>query len=63
MPQITERKITQKEFDNISSPMELDLFAMFSHTRDEVIKKVVEAGEKGWTEDRLIKEITKLTGG
>lgn len=63
MPEISERKLTQREFDVIAAPMEMDLLAMFANTRDLVLKKIVEGGEKGWGEDRLIKEIAKLTGG
>ncbi|MCK5614921.1 hypothetical protein KAR91_74350 [Candidatus Pacearchaeota archaeon] len=62
MADISERKLAQREFDTIVSPMEMDLLAMFSHTRDLVLKKIAEGGEKGWDEDRLIKEISKLTG-
>jgi hypothetical protein len=53
-------KMSQKEFDDYSMPMALDLIAVFSLLQEEVLDLLEQADKEGWTPDILIKKVEEL---
>lgn len=56
----TDKKITNKEFDNFTDSFALDLTAFFGALRDDVNKLLIKAKREHWTPERLIKEVEKI---
>ena len=60
MPEGTVPSQTQNEFDNITSSFELDLTALFTNMRDDMILLTDKAVKEGWTEDKFIDAVVDL---
>jgi hypothetical protein len=59
MANVQGNKVTSEEFDDLSTPMHLDLIAAFNQFQEIVMKKVNEGEKEGWTPEKLINEIEK----
>lgn len=57
---IVNNKITAQQFYGLSSPLALDLIAVFSLLEEDIIKLTNKAVKEGWSEDKLIQEISDL---
>ena len=53
-------KLTEREFNNLYSPLAKDLTAVFNLMEDEINNLVKQGVEEGWTPDELIQKIEKL---
>ena len=60
MPDIYDKKLTQKEVDNLMGPMELDLIAYFNQLQDEILKTIDEGSRNISTPGELVKDIMEL---
>lgn len=54
---ITENKMTQSQFEDLSNDMVLDLIALFSLAEEHVARKVAELADKGATPEDIISQI------
>lgn len=60
MPIPADPKLTQNQFDSLTSSIALDMTAAFSVMEDETIKAISKAEKEGWTADELINEIGRM---
>lgn len=60
MPDIYDRKLTQKQIDQLSGKMELDLIAYFNQLRDEILKVIEQDSKNNSTPGELMKDISAL---
>ena len=60
MDETSLTKITQSEFDMMSKPFELDMTAFFKLTQEAVQELVKRAEDQGWTEEKLINQISNI---
>lgn len=60
MPDIYDRKLTQKQVDQLSGSMELDLIAYFNQLRDEILKVIDKDSRNNSTPGELMKDISAL---
>lgn len=49
--------VKQKQFDELSAPLVLDLVALFNLMREDIEMLVRKAEKEGWSPEKLIKEI------
>ena len=63
MPDIYDRKLTQKQVDELSGPMELDLIAYFNQLRDEILQAIDAGSRNHATPAELMKDISALLEG
>lgn len=57
MDKITDRKITQSEFNTMASPLELDLISYFKLLEESVMKETFDEKQ---TPEQLIENILEL---
>ena len=60
MPEIHDRRLTQKEVDRLMSPMELDLIAYFSQLQEDILTIIDRAERNNTTPSNLIDNIIGL---
>jgi hypothetical protein len=60
-PEIKNKNITSKEFDNLTRSYELDYEALFDVVMDEV-NTILEGADSGVTFDQLVNEIDEVLG-
>ena len=60
MPDIYDKRLTHKEIDELSGPMELDLIAYFNLLRDEILQAIDKGARNNSTPNELLKDISKL---
>ena len=53
-------KISHKEFSELSSPLALDLTAVFNVMKDEIMNLLNIAEKEGWTPEQLIKKVEDM---
>ena len=53
-------KLTEREFNNLYSPLTKDLTAVFNLMEDEINNLVKQGMKEGWTPEELIQKIEKL---
>ena len=63
MPDIYDRKLTQKQIDQLSGSMELDLIAYFNQLRDEILNVIDKDSRNNSTPGELMKDISALLEG
>ena len=60
MPDIYDRKLTQKQVDQLSGSMELDLIDNFNQQREEILKVIDKDSGNNSTPGELMKDIMEL---
>ena len=60
MTEISVGKITADDFDDLAAPYVLDLIAVFSQLKEDVLNELNRAVKENWTPDTLIKNIEEL---
>ena len=60
MPEIHDRRLTQKEVDRLMGPMELDLIAYFSQLQEDILTIIDRAERNNSTPSELIDNIVGL---
>lgn len=53
-------KVTEKEFNTMSSEIKSDLTSLFNIIEDDLNELLVQAEEEGWTPDQFIMEVENL---
>jgi hypothetical protein len=58
--EVSVGKITADEIEDLASPYVLDLIAVFSQLKEDVMLLLDQSMKEGWTADVLIKNIEEL---
>jgi hypothetical protein len=53
----TGLRYSAEQVDDLQSPLELDLIAVFSEMQEEVMRVIDRGVDEGWTPDRIMQEI------
>lgn len=60
MPESIGVKITERQFDGLSSDLKKDLTALFNLMEEDIMSLVKEGVKEGWTPEQLIQKIEEL---
>lgn len=60
MPESLGLKVTERQFNNLSSNMVKDLTALFNLMEDDINKLIEQSVKEGWTPEQLIQKIEDL---
>ena len=58
--EISDKRITNPESENLMSSFQLDLVAYFKIVEADVYKLLTQAQREGWNEGKLISEVERL---
>lgn len=55
-------RVSPKEFEKVSTPLELDLIALFKVMEEDVYGLIEQANKEAWTPEEFIRKSEELLG-